>query len=220
MENKYTLNERESRFLLKKSIVELIHANSRLEKVNTTFPQTKTIVEGMSVSGISMDDIQIILNLKNAYQYILNEQAPFTLEVAKKINFFVSYNESLDWGVVRYGDVGIHGFNYSPSIPVETDVAQHIEAILSDNLTSTTYRALKYMYYAMRTQIFRDGNKRSALIATNYIMLLNGNGILHIDESHLEVWNKLLSDFYETNNDEAIIEWTYNHCIFGINYSR
>ena len=220
MDNKYTLNERESRFLLKKSIVELIHANSRLEKVNTTFPQTKTIVEGMSVSGISIDDIQIILNLKNAYQYILNEQAPFTLEVAKKINSFVSYNESLDWGVVRYGDVGIHGVNDSTSIPVETDVAQHIETILSNKLTSTTYRALKYMYYAMRTQIFWDGNKRSALIATNYIMLLNGNGILHIDESHLEVWNKLLSEFYETNNDEAIIEWTYNHCIFGINYSR
>lgn len=220
MDNKYTLNERESRFLLKKSIVELIHANSRLEKVNTTFPQTKTIVDGMSVSGISMDDIQVILNLKNAYQYILKEQAPFTLEVAKKINSFVAYNESLDWGVVRYGDVGIHGVNYTPSIPVEADVAQHIKAILSDVRLSTTHRALKYMYYAMRTQIFWDGNKRTALIAANYIMLLNGNGILHIDESHLEVWNTLLSEFYETNNDEAIIEWTYNHCIFGINYHR
>ncbi|WP_318618370.1 Fic family protein [Sporosarcina sp. YIM B06819] len=218
MENKYNLSEREAKFLLKKSLVELIHANSRLEKVNTTFPQTKTIVEGMSVSGISMDDVQIILNLKNAYQYILNEQASFTLNVAKKINSFVSYNESLDWGVVRYGDVGIHGVNYTPSIPVEADVAQHIETILSNDLTSTTYRALKYMYYAMRTQIFWDGNKRTALIATNYIMLLNGNGILHIDESHLEVWNRLLSEFYETNNDEAIIEWTYNHCIFGIDY--
>lgn len=99
-------------FLLKKSIVELIHANSRLERVNTTFLQTKTIVEGMSVGGVSMDDIQVLLNLKNAYQYILKEQSPFSLEVAKKINAFVSDNESLDWGVVRYGDVGI---NYTPS---------------------------------------------------------------------------------------------------------
>ena len=65
MLNKYQLTDRESRFLLKKSLVELIHANSRLEKVNTTFPQTKTIVEGMSVSGVSIDDIQVILNLKN-----------------------------------------------------------------------------------------------------------------------------------------------------------
>ena len=90
VKNKYELTERESRFLLKKSLVSLIHANSRLEKVNTTFPQTKTIVEGMSVSGVSIDDIQIILNLKNAYQYILNETAPFSIDIAKKINSFVS----------------------------------------------------------------------------------------------------------------------------------
>ena len=59
MENKYNLTDRESRFLLKKSIVELMYANSRLEKVNTTFPQTKTIVEGMSVSGV----VQMIFKL-------------------------------------------------------------------------------------------------------------------------------------------------------------
>ncbi|MEK5231971.1 Fic family protein [Lysinibacillus sp. FSL K6-0232] len=219
IDNKYNLNERESRFLLKKSLVELIHANSRLEKVNTTFPQTKTIVEGMSVSGVSIDDIQVILNLKNAYQYILKETAPFTLEVAKKINSFVSYNESLAWGVVRNGNVGIHGVNYQPSIPVEDEVAAHIQTILADDsVSTTTYRALKYMYYAMRTQIFWDGNKRTALISANYIMLLNGNGVLHIEESKLEKWNELLSQFYETNNDEKIIRWTYDNCIFGIDY--
>lgn len=62
------------------------------------------------------------------------------------------------------------------------------------------------MYYAMRTQIFWDGNKRTALIAANYIMLLNGNGILHIDETKLEYWNELLSEFYETNGDTKIIK--------------
>lgn len=218
MENKFNLSERESRFLLKKVFVELIHANSRLEKVNTTFPQTKTIVDGMSVSGVSMDDIQIILNLKNAYQYILKENAPFTLEIAKKINSFVSYNESLEWGVVRTGNVGIHGVNYKPTIPVESEVAQRIKEVLADDTVSTTYRALKYMYYAMRTQIFWDGNKRTAIISANYIMLINGNGILHIEESKLEVWNELLSKYYETDEVEEIIKWTYDNCIFGLEY--
>lgn len=218
MKNKFNLSERESRFLLKKVFVELIHANSRLEKVNTTFPQTKTIVDGMSVSGVSMDDIQIILNLKNAYQYILKENAPFTLEIAKKINSFVSYNESLEWGVVRTGNVGIHGVNYKPTIPVESEVAQRIKEILVDDTVSTTYRALKYMYYAMRTQIFWDGNKRTAIISANYIMLINGNGILHIEESKLEVWNELLSKYYETDEVEEIIKWTYDNCIFGLEY--
>lgn len=217
--NKYNLNEREAKFLLKKSIVGLIHSASRLEKVNTTFPQTKTIVEGMSVSGVSMDDVQVILNLKNAYQYVLklSGDTTFNLSIACKINSFISYNESLEWGVLRTGNVGIHGVDYTPSIPIESEVVSAIHEIMSGE-GSLTYKALKYMYYAMRTQLFWDGNKRTAIVSTNAIMMLNGLGIVNISEQQLEYWNQLLSEFYETNNDEAIIQWTYDKCVHGIDY--
>lgn len=217
--NKYNLNERESKFLLKKSVVGLIHSASRLEKVNTTFPQTKTIVEGMSVSGISMDDVQVILNLKNAYQYVLklSGDTTFNLSTACKINSFISYNESLEWGVLRTGNVGIHGVDYTPVIPIESEVVSAINEIMSSE-GSLTYKALKYMYYAMRTQLFWDGNKRTAIVSTNAIMMLDGLGIVNISEQQLEYWNQLLSEFYETNIDETIIQWTYDNCVHGIDY--
>ncbi|MFC6038961.1 Fic family protein [Paenisporosarcina macmurdoensis] len=217
--NKYNLNEREAKFLLKKSIVGLIHSASRLENVNTTFPQTKTIVEGMSVSGISMDDVQVILNLKNAYQYVLklSNDTTFNLSTACKINSFISYNESLEWGVLRTGNVGIHGVDYTPTIPIESEVVSAINEIMSSE-GSLTYKALKYMYYAMRTQLFWDGNKRTAIVSTNAIMMLDGLGIVNISEQQLEYWNQLLSEFYETNNDETIIQWTYDNCVHGIDY--
>ncbi|ULJ70045.1 hypothetical protein MIS45_04260 [Wielerella bovis] len=44
MQNKFALTLVQNRFLAKKNIVELIHSISRLENVNTTFPQTQTIV--------------------------------------------------------------------------------------------------------------------------------------------------------------------------------
>ena len=217
--NKYNLNERESKFLLKKSVIGLIHSASRLEKVNTTFPQTKTIVEGMSVSGISMDDVQVILNLKNAYQYVLklSNDTTFNLMTACKINSFISYNESLEWGVLRTGNVGIHGVDYTPTIPIESEVVSTINGIRGSK-GSLTYKALKYMYYAMRTQLFWDGNKRTAIVSANAIMMLNGLGIVNISEQQLEHWNQLLSEFYETNNDEKIIQWTYDNCVHGIDY--
>lgn len=217
--NKYNLNERESKFLLKKSVIGLIHSASRLEKVNTTFPQTKTIVEGMSVSGISMDDVQVILNLKNAYQYVLKlpSDTTFNLMTACKINSFISYNESLEWGVLRTGNVGIHGVDYTPTIPIESEVVSTLNAI-RDSEGSLTYKALKYMYYAMRTQLFWDGNKRTAIVSANAIMMLSGLGIVNISEQQLEHWNQLLSEFYETNNDEKIIQWTYDNCVHGIDY--
>ncbi|MGX5377011.1 hypothetical protein ACWCL1_01885 [Ligilactobacillus sp. LYQ135] len=62
------LTDQENTFLLKKLIIDSIYNASRLENVNTTFPQTETIINGMSVAGISTEDTQVILNLKNAWQ--------------------------------------------------------------------------------------------------------------------------------------------------------
>lgn len=43
-------------------------------------------------------------------------------------------------------------------------------------------------------------------------------GVVNIKEQHLEHWNQLLSEFYETNCDDKIIQWTYENCIYGIDY--
>ena len=217
--NKYNLDNRESIFLLKKCIVELVHSASRLENVKTSFSQTKIIVDGMSVSGVSTDDMQVILNLKNAYQYVLKlpHNTKFHLAIACKINSFIAYNESLEWGVLRTGNVGIHGVDYTPTIPIESEVVSTISEIRDSN-ESQTYKALKYMYYAMRTQLFWDGNKRTAIVSANAIMMLNGLGLVNISEQQLGHWSKLLTEFYETNDDSAIVQWTYDNCIHGINY--
>lgn len=74
------------------------------------------------------------------------------------------------------------------------------------------------MYYAMRSQLFWDGNKRTAIVSANAIMMLNGLGIVNISEQQLEYWKQLLSKFYETNDDEQIIQWTFENCIHGIDY--
>lgn len=67
-------------------------------------------MEGISVWNVSVDDVQTVLNLRSAWGYWLNSlDAPFNLEFARKINGYVAYNESLDWGVLRYGNVCITG---------------------------------------------------------------------------------------------------------------
>lgn len=215
MQNKFTLTLAQNHFLAKKNIVELIHSISRLENVNTTFPQTKTIVDGMSVSGVSTDDVQVILNLKNAWQFALKSDKPFDLAFSCKINSFVAYNESLACGELRTGKVGISGVGYVPPIPQQIEVEKDFQAIL--NLpVSETVRALKLMYFMMRQQLFWDGNKRTAIICANYLLIQAGAGIVNISELQLETWHELLSEFYETGYDTQIIVWTYEHCLHGI----
>ncbi|MEC0915984.1 filamentation induced by cAMP protein fic, partial [Bacillus atrophaeus] len=87
MKDKFTLSRKENLFLAKKTLVNNIYNSAKLEGVNVTFPQTKTILDGMSVSNVDMDDIQKILNLRNAWRYVFNTiDADFNLEYAKKIN--------------------------------------------------------------------------------------------------------------------------------------
>ena len=79
-----------------------------MEGCNVTFPQTQTILDGMSVAGLKMNDVEVILNLRDAWGYVLKTiEEPLTLEYMNRINEFVSRNESLDWGVLRYGELGI-----------------------------------------------------------------------------------------------------------------
>jgi prophage maintenance system killer protein len=218
MIDKVNLSKQENMFLAKKSLIANIYYTAKIEGVNVTFPQTKTILEGVSVSNLDMDDVQKILNLRNAWKYTINNiDKSFHLDYAKKVNEFVAYNESIDWGVLRKGNVGISGVEYRPTIPVESEVITEMDKIL--NISSVTERALTYMLWAMRKQLFWDGNKRTSIISANKILIEQGKGILTIEEKNLGEFNERLSKFYETNDYSHIIHFLYDKCIFGIDYN-
>ena len=215
MNNKYNMSLEENMFLAKRNLVDNIYSNARMEGLNVTFSQTKTILEGINVPELKIDEIQCILNLRDAWKYVLNNiKEEFNLEFICKINEFVARNESLAWGKLRNGRVEITGTNYIPEVPDEITVRKDIEKILK--IENTTERAIEYMLYGMRNQLFWDGNKRTSTIAANKIMIENGNGIIKIPDNKLEEFTVLLSEFYSTNNKEEIKQFIFDNCIDGI----
>ena len=102
MENKYNLTLEENVFLAKRNLVDNIYASAKMEGLNVTFPQTKTILDGVNVPELKLDEIQCVLNLRDAWKYVINNiNNEFNLEFICKINEFVSRNESLSWGNLR-----------------------------------------------------------------------------------------------------------------------
>ena len=66
------------------NVKNLIYDQAILEGVSTTFPQTETILENGQVNGVKASDVQKILNLKHAWEFIvdpdvvkLSSQTPF-----------------------------------------------------------------------------------------------------------------------------------------------
>lgn len=62
--DKFHLTKEQNRRFAKKNLVRLVFTNSRFEGVNTTLPQTQTIIDGMSPAGVSIDDSNVIVQLK------------------------------------------------------------------------------------------------------------------------------------------------------------
>ena len=215
--DKYKLTKEENVFLAKKVLVSSIYNSCKLEGLNVTFPQTQTILDGINVSELKLDDITCILNLRDAWREVLNNlELPLSLEYICLVNSYVSRNESLKWGVLRDGNVGISGCDYKPTIPVKEEVDLELAEILKIEIP--TLRAIKLMLYGMRKQLFWDGNKRTSMIIANKVMIENGSGIITIPPEHIMEFNQLLTEFYNTNIDTKIIDFIYTNCIFGIDY--
>jgi len=110
----------------------------RMENRAVTFPQTKTILDGVNVPDVTLDDIQAILNMRDAWKYLLKTvDEPITLDCMCTLNGYIARNEALEWGVLRRGKVGISGTDYLPPVPVREDAETGLAAILAADVTDT-----------------------------------------------------------------------------------
>lgn len=215
MIDKFHLSQKENVFLAKERLNSIIYNSVKLEGFNTNYFNVKKILNGSNVPSLKLDEINFILNLRDAWNFVLsNIDEPITLELICKINAFVSRGESLEWGVLRTGKVGINGVDYIPDIPDETKIIAAIKNIMKEE--NITKRSLVLMLYLMRTQAFWDGNKRTSMIVANKIMIENGCGVITIKEEYFKEFNSLLTEYYNTNKMESLLEFLYNNCIFGM----
>lgn len=214
--NKYNLTPEQSLFLAKKKWDENVYCGMKMENRAVTFPQTKTILNGVNVPNVQLDDIQAILNMRDAWKHLLNTiNEPVTFEYWCKLNEFIARNEALEWGKLRTGTVGISGTDYMPPVPQQEVVQQELADILNADV-SATEKALNAFVWGARGQYFWDGNKRTSLTLANKILIEAGAGILTITDKHMEQFNVLLLDYYNTGISDTLKVFLYENAIQGI----
>lgn len=199
------MNRAENIFLAKKLFTELVFNTAYIEGVNVTFPQTQAIIDGAIVNNIPVSDIQTVLNLRDAWKYMIeNIDMPLTLNYICEINDRVSKNESLEWGKLKNGSVGVSGTDYIPPIPQEEGVKNILAEI--NKISDPRERATEYFCYAVREQLFWDGNKRTSTIVASKILIEAGEGVLTIGKSNALSFNEALLHFYDTADKKPLKE--------------
>ena len=191
-----------------------IYDQAVLEGVATTFPQTEEILENGTVNGMTADDVQKILNLKHAWEFILDkdviqaESNYFLLcHIAKLVNEGFFY----DGGRIRGVPVSIGGTSYIPPIPLESKVKENIDEIIASDKDAIDI-AIDLFMYCMRTQIFIDGNKRASVIFANHYMIAHGLGLIVIPENYVPEFKKKLVMYYESADIREIRDFLKENC--------
>ena len=185
-----------------------------LEGVATSFPQTEEIIDNGKISGVTATDVQKILNLKHAWEFILDRDV-----IASRSDYYMLshiarvVNEGFfaEGGRIRGVPVTIGGSSYVPPLPNELDVKEKIREIIeeSDEVINT---AIKLCLYCMKTQIFLDGNKRASVIFANHYLISHGGGFLVIPEKEVPEFKRLLVKYYEGEDITVIADFMKKYC--------
>lgn len=191
-----------------------IYDQAVLEGVATSFPQTEEIIDNGKISGVTATDVQKILNLKHAWEFILDRD----VIVSRSDYYMLSHiarvvNEGFfaEGGRIRGVPVTIGGSSYVPPLPNELDVKEKIREIIeeSDEVINT---AIKLCLYCMKTQIFLDGNKRASVIFANHYLISHGGGLLVIPEKEVPEFKRLLVKYYEGEDITVIADFMKKYC--------
>ncbi len=215
MNDKYNMSLKENIFIAKRMIIDIIWKSANLEGINITFPETYAIYEKAYLDKANISDVNTILNLKHAWQIVFSSiEEEIDLEYIKKIHNEVGKDEALEWGVLRNGTVGISGTDYIPPIPDKGQVEYELQKI--KEVESVTERAITLMMWLMKSQLFWDGNKRTAMIIANKELIKNGKGIISIPIEKIKEFNELLSDYYTNDRKVALQNFIYKYALYGI----
>ena len=221
MQNKYAMTQRQNIEIAKRTLVDAIYKSANLEGIAVTYAQTIDILNNVNVASLKPNDINKVFCLRDAWHFTLDHiNDEMNLGFLEELHLLVARPDLNhdELGKIRTEDVLISGTLWRPEIP---DIERlHKELVEIMAMPSATDRALNLMLWIVRSQIFKDGNKRVATIASNKVLIENGCGIVAVPVELDGTFKQMLVNYYESNDNRAIKKFLYDKCMDGLNPIR
>jgi hypothetical protein len=183
-----------------------------------TFPEVKTLLDGVTVGGRKLSDQEQILNLAQSSKCLLDlvRQQEFKLDKQTfcALHALVARHEALEWGHFRGEGAETH---YTPDValgergrftpPPTEPGAEQLNAIFSKGLAALEKdvpnpfeRGTAFCLFGSLQQFFFDGNKRTSRFMMNGALMMEGIDAISIPAMRAAEFNSKMVEFYTTRD--------------------
>jgi len=200
--------------------IDLIWKSSEIEGNTYSLLETEALIKQQELAkGKSKEDAIMLLNHKKALDFItddLDYLKPLT------VNKVIDIHTLLIGGLgvsnnIRKRAVAITGTNYRP-LSIETQIREELERIvgLVNRKENVFEKGLLLLCLLSYLQAFEDGNKRTARIMSNAVLMSYNYCPLSFRTVSAVDYKKAMLLFYEQNNISAMKEIFINQYEFAV----
>lgn len=212
-------------FRFQRMLPEYVWDASTLEGNPFTFPEVKTLLEGVTVGGRKLSDQEQILNLaeasKRLIQMVRHQRFALDKSTFCELQGLVARNEALEWGHFR-GEGSETQFTPDVALgergrytPVATEpggaqlnrVFSEGVRVLESEAPAAFERALAFFLFGALQQFFFDGNKRTSRFMMNGILMGAGIDAISVPAARAQEFNTKMVDFYVTRDANAMMSF-------------
>lgn len=207
LNNISTLSEAGYKKELERLAIDLSWKSSQIEGNTYSLLETERLLkEKETAAGKQKDEAVMLLNHKDALDFIIENPDyvnPLTVSKIEDIHSLLIKELDVDRNI-RKRRVGISGTNYTP-LDNEFQIKEALRDMceLVNDKNSIFEKALLVLVLISYIQAFGDGNKRTARIISNAILIYNNHCPISFRSVDSIEYKKAMLLFYEQNNITA-----------------
>ena len=198
------MTENEYRKEMERLGIDLSWKSSQIEGNTYSLLETERLLrESKTADDKTKEEAVMLLNHKDALRFVLDNPdylQQLTVSHIEDIHQLLTKELSVDRGI-RHRRVGITGTNYHPlDNEFQIREAMHDTCDLINSRENVFEKALLTLVLLSYIQAFSDGNKRTARITSNAILIANGYCPLSFRSVDSIDYKKAMLIFYEQNS--------------------
>lgn len=214
------MSELEYRKEMERLGIDLSWKSSQIEGNTYSLLETERLLkEKQTASGKTKEEAVMLLNHKDALDFILDEPdylKELTVGRIEEIHALLTKELGVERNI-RHRRVGITGTNYTP-LDNEFQIREALEDMvrLINGKSNIFEKALLSLVLLSYIQAFTDGNKRTARIVSNGILIANGYCPISFRTVDSIDYKKAMLMFYEQNNIAAFKRIFIDQFLFAV----